>query len=470
MTNSPNPKEDCGCSKKEQDETKEMDDCPEGQTWNADTHQCEAKEMDDCPPGQHHNDAGDCVADESKKAIVIDEVPKWASTLQDQLKSLEARIGIKTETTKPKPLPTARVANQANDEFLSIQKIAEKLPKHLKEYGRFEIDIPVDYIRSFNTHMVKTSNGLREAYKTNEEPRTLKEAVTISGTHATQDLDTDVALVPGGISFQPVFQFAKFKQIGQGMDRARFFKTDLPANEDQTAASTANQGTQTLTSVEVVPSQIRGVYLIADSDEVENSPFDLVNAIVTASAASYDDYIATDMLDTKSREGTLNAGRWIRGDDGTVITTSDTASVALDEDGIFAGREYLENQGYLRGGVKPVVFLDPQQWRELVTSSEVTNLATRSIPSIWTDATLNTFAGCEIVVTNAVQHKSDQTNASIGAIMCVPKHSYGIASRRSVTVKFHEVPEDNTTRITTNYRVISGVIDATSIVRISTTD
>ena len=78
--------------------------------------------------------------------------------------------------------------------------------------------------------------------------------------------------------------------------------------------------------------------------------------------------------------------------------------------------------------------------------------------------------GVQLVVTNAVEHKSDQTNASINAIMCIPKHSYGIGIKRDVTVKMHEIPEDNQVRVNTTWRTKAGVIDATSIVRISTTD
>ena len=77
--------------------------------------------------------------------------------------------------------------------------------------------------------------------------------------------------------------------------------------------------------------------------------------------------------------------------------------------------------------------------------------------------------GCTIVRTNAIQEKDNTTNDAYNAIMCVPQHSYGIGSKRSVTVKFHEVSEDNQIWATTNFRIKSGVIDANSIIRISTT-
>jgi hypothetical protein len=289
----------------------------------------------------------------------------------------------------------------------------------LRKFGKFEFDISLESLRSINTKQTRDRTGaVTESFR--DSPLQLKEAVSISGTHATQDLDTDVAIVPGGISFKPVFQFAKTKRIEAGMDRARFFKTSIPSNGSQTVGTTPSQATQTFTSVEVTPSTITGVYLVGDFDEIENSPFDLLQAIVEGSAASYEDFVATDMLDTISAEGTLTPGLWIRGDTGATITSSDVASMAMDETGIAYGREYLENQGYLRGGIKPICFLDPQQWRELITSSNVTSLATRSAPDIWLKAELEQFMGVQLIVTNAVEHKNNTTNNAVNAYMCVP--------------------------------------------------
>ena len=46
---------------------------------------------------------------------------------------------------------------------------------------------------------------------------------------------------------------------------------------------------------------------------------------------------------------------------------------------------------------------------------------------------------------------------------------YGIGIKRDVTVKMHEVGEDNQVRVNTTWRTNTGVIDATSIVRVSST-
>ena len=482
----------CKCNK----EAKEME-CPDGQTFDASQDKCVKKaekkkealgdpksqdtqadvassgadvggqasevEAKDCPEGHTwDNEAKICKPADS--ADKTDEIGQTNTDIAKEVKALRKEVASYAKEAKK---PTAQVSEERGPQ--TWKSIAEQMVKDLSDKGKFTMNIPVEGLRSVQVKQVRDRTGqVTESFRS--KPLQIQEAVSISGTHATQDLDTDVAIVPGGITFIPVFEFAKTKRIGEGQDRARFFKSTIPANGSQTVGSTPSEATQTLTSIEVTPSTITGVYLIGDFDEIENSPFDLLQAIVEGSAASFEDFIATDMLDTVSKEGTLTPGLWIRGDTGATVTTSDTASVAMDETGVFVAREYLENQGYLRGGIKPVLFLDPQQWRELVTSTNVTSLATRTAPDIWLKAELEQFAGVQLVVTNAVQHNAAQTNAAINAIMCIPKHSYGIGIKRDVTVKMHEIPEDNQVRVNTTWRVKSGVLDATSIVRISTTD
>ena len=476
----------CDCNKKTEadDAPKE---CPEGQSFDVSQGKCVAKEsafgdpkadsttgdlagegadtgdkqeVEGCPEGHSIDPAsGVCQPSASDKTDSIGQTNTSIAT-EKKLASIEKTLKALSEKK-----PTAQVG--LDDGTYTWKQVAENMAPSLRKFGKFEFDINLESLRSVNTKQTKDRSGaITESFRAS--PLQLQEAVAISGTHATQDLDTDVALVPGGLSFRPVFEFAKVKRIEAGMDRARFFKTTIPANGSQTVGSTPSQGTQTFTAIEVTPSTITGVYLVGDFDEIENSPFDLLQAIVEGSAASYEDFVATDMLTTKSAEAALTAGLWIRGDTGATITSSNVASMVFDETAIAVAREYLENQGYLRGGIKPVAFLHPQQWRQLITSTNVTSLATRSAPDIWLKAELEQFMGVQLVVSNAVEEKS-QTNNAYNAIVCVPKHSYGIGIKRDVTVKMHEVGEDNQVRVNTTWRTNTGVIDATSIVRVSTT-
>jgi len=330
------------CSCKETDDKKE---CPEGQSFDVSQGKCVSKENvkeefgspgvdqkadlsdsgpdtgedqkvtnHECPPGHSYDSTTE------KCMPTSPEVPAIADTKADiskesRIKELENTVA---ELKMKEKKPTATVGDSDNS-VKSFKEIAKEYPRALAQYGTYKFTIPYNTLRGIKVGRADPKTGLQEAFR--NSPAQIQEAVTLSGTHATQDLDTDVAIIPGGISFVPVFQFAKVKEIAAGADRARFFKSTLPSNGTQTVGSTPAEATQTITSVEVTPSTITGTYLIGDFDEIENSPFDLLQVIVEGSSASYEDFVATDMLDTISKEGTLSPGLWIRADTGATATT-----------------------------------------------------------------------------------------------------------------------------------------------------
>ena len=435
-----------------------------------DIEECDCKaEMDyaDCPEEQKVD--GKC------PEIATEAIPNWAKELQtsyasisgklEKLVALEASAGIRQV-----PKPTATI-NTSSEPF-SLNKTLEKVQKWVESdrSGSCTVEIPVDVLRGFNTKKVQTSSGVREVYRNSFSKETkIREALGYTGTQALVDADTDVATETGGFSFVPVTQFAKYKEIAKGNDRARFFKHDLPAPGTQTPGTTATVGTMDIESIDVTPSTITGVHLEIDSDDIEDFPYDVVGTVIKASAERFDDFIATDMLDTVSAQGTLTPLAWIKASDGTTITSSDTASITFDPTAIAVGVRHLENQGLLRGGAKPVCFLHPKQFQELVEDSELSNYVQFANPSITQKYQMAELYGCTLVRTNTIQNITTQTNSAHNAIMCVPQHSYGVGSKRSVTVKLHEIPEDNQIWATTNWRIKAGVIDANSIVRISST-
>lgn len=433
---------------------------------------CEAKEMDHkCPEDQKVD--GKCPPMEKQETSSLEASVKALQTqytsisgLLEKLTAKEVEAGVREV-----PKPEAKVSNSSNEPF-NMANAIEKIKKWSESdrSGSVSIEIPVDYLRGINTVKVKTPSGIQERYRNGYAiENKVKEALGYTGTQALVDADPEVAVEPGGISFVPVTQFAKYKEIEKGSDRARFFKTDLPSTASQTPGTTATIGTMDIEAIDVIPSTITGVHLEIDTDDIENYPYDVVGTVVKASAASFDDFIATDMLDTVSAEGTLTPLKWIKGSDGTVITHTDTASVTMDPTGIATGVQHLENQGLLKGGAKPVCFLHPQQFKELVEDSELSNYVQFANPGITQKYQMAELYGCTLVRTNAVQEKDNTTNDAYNAIMCIPNHSYGVGSKRTVTVKLQEKPEDNQIWATTNWRIKSGVIDANSIIRISTT-
>ena len=72
--------------------------------------------------------------------------------------------------------------------FESWKEIAEAIIPALEQFGKYEFNIPVDGIRSINTRQVRDRTGaVTESFR--DSPLQIREAVSISGTHATQDLD-----------------------------------------------------------------------------------------------------------------------------------------------------------------------------------------------------------------------------------------------------------------------------------------
>lgn len=445
--------------------------CPEEQS-----QEVSKKEMDgECEVGYHKDDEGKCVKDEApaeesenqKILKKLEQIQTDYSSFKghlDKLKTLEAEAGVR------KPQPTAKVSS-GNEPF-SMAKVMEKVHKWLESDrdSSCTVTIPVDVLRGVNTKRVNTRYGVQEVYRNGYESQLkINEALGYTGTQSTDAVDPAVAMEPGGFSYLPITQFAKYKELKQGENLARFFKHDLPAPATQTPGTTATVGTMDIESIEVTPSTITGVHLEVDTDDIENNPYDTVGVVVKASAARFDDFIATDMLDTVSAEGTLTPLRWIKASDGSTITSSDTASVSMDSLGIAKGVAVLRNQGLLQGGVKPVCVMHPDQYEDLLTDTGITNFTQFANPGITQNGEIGELYGCRIVVSNAVQINSAQTNTAQNALMFIPNHSYGVASGRNVTVKFHEIPEDNQIWVTTNWRIKSGVIDANSIIRLSST-
>ena len=308
---------------------------------------CPSKEMDyaDCPEDQKVD--GKCPAPKEEtntlEASVKALQTQYASIsgLLEKLTAKEIEAGVRAV-----PQPEAKVSN-SNEPF-NMANAIEKVNKWIESdrSGSCSIEIPVDVLRGINTVKVRTPTGIQERYRNGYAiDQKVKEALGYTGTQALVDADTDVAMEPGGASFVPVTQFAKYKEIQKGSDKARFFKHDLPSLATQTPGTTATVGTMDIEAIDITPSTITGVHLEIDTDDIENYPYDVVGTVVKASAAKFDDFIATDMLDTVSAEGTLTPLAWIKGTDGTIITSSDVASLTLDPTGIAEGVEKLENQG-----------------------------------------------------------------------------------------------------------------------------
>ena len=200
---------------------------------------------------------------------------------------------------------------------------------------------------------------------------------------------------------------------------------------------------------------------------MEDFNVDLIKMITDGAVRRQIDYEANAVLNTASAEGTLTPLKWIKGTDGTVITSSDVASLTMKASGFSAAVAALVREGYTRDQL--IVAMHPDTVRDLLLASDTTPYVANGLSQVTTTGIIERIYGVEVLETNKIEWKDNTTNDAYNSLMFVKNHTYVLGAKRDLTIKFHEIPEDNTIGVTCNWRVKGGVLDANSIVRISTT-
>gem|GEM_PF-4976015 len=148
--------------------------------------------------------------------------------------------------------------------------------------------------------------------------------------------------------------------------------TSCKNNTEPTASS------QTVTKLTATPS-IRVAYQKIGYTQIENAPFDLVQAVQDHMALNLINDEATDMLSTVY--DAVSPTNWVRGD-GTVITSDDIATNVMKRDAITRAKSLIANQGH---DVRPgnlVLFLTPKAYHELLTDTNLNNFYQWAQPGI----------------------------------------------------------------------------------------
>lgn len=437
---------------------------------------CTVKEAEDCPEDKKID--GKCPAE--KKVQETDSVPTWAQDLSskmekistdyssmsgklENLKVLEVNAGVRAEVPKPE----AEVNNQKAD-VVTIGNIAEKLKEAFSEGRDLKLTIPYDQIRATAVNTEKSGrNGIKESFKSgNARKHQIQEVgFTFTNTHTAIDQVPGVQTVPGGVDFAPLRQYTNFKFPPKGQASATFYKKTLPDTLVQVAGTTVTESSMTYTAINISPTAIAGSYLKVDSDDNEDVPYDLAAETIDAIGQTVIDYEDNQIANVAPAAST--PGLWINGNTGATITHDDISGMTLDPSAVGKGVAYLRNKGYLKGGVKPVLFAHPTAVDQLLRDGDISSYVQFSNDQITTSGVIPELYGCQIVATNSVATMDNTTNDTYRNILCVPGITFGSVAKRELNVKFHEIPENNQIGITANWRFKSGTIDADSFVQIS---
>lgn len=428
---------------------------------------CKTKEMEDCPEDQKID--GKC----PEKKTEAETIPSWAKELQTSYQSISGKLEKLTALeqvagVREVPKPTAQVNNSSSD-VVTMENIAEKMAKAFSEGRDLTLEIPYDDARGLAVSTQQIGrNGIKESFKTaNTRKHQIKEVgFTFTGTHTAIDQISGVQTVPGGVDYAPLRQYTNYQVVPKGKDSATFYKKSLPDTLVQVPGTTVTESSMTYTAVNVQPSAIAGSYFKIDSDDEENVPYSIAAETVDAIGQTVVDYEDNAIANTAAAAAT--PGLWVNGNTGATITHDDISGMTLDPSAVGKAMAYLRNQGYLKGGARPVLFAHPTAVDQLIRDADLPNYVQFSNSNITTSGIFPTLYGCDIVSTNSVATMDNTTNDTYRNIMCVPGITFGSASKRVLKVQYHDIPEDNQIRVTANWRFKAGVIDASSMVQIST--
>ncbi|MGH9910775.1 MAG: hypothetical protein ACRD32_09045, partial [Nitrososphaerales archaeon] len=221
---------------------------------------------------------------------------QFKDSQQKQLDKLTELIGaVNNYKVKPKDepvTPTTKVDDthktSKKDEYENVVKFFEEIKTHPRSSSQMGITWTAD----------KEDYMLAHGYLSPEALKSKMEAsnsVTTTNTFGI-NFSKQVLLVPGGRMKTPVRQYAQVVML-DGQDTANFYTINSLAFGSITEGTVPSASTQTVTRVQAVPSLVGALELIGYS-QIENAPYNLVDAVNEANILAGIDAEAIDMLDT----------------------------------------------------------------------------------------------------------------------------------------------------------------------------
>ena len=293
------------------------------------------------------------------------------------------------------------------------------------------------------------------------------EAFTISAGDMPQLFSKQVYLVPGGRMRVPIRQFLD-TQIIEDADRYNWYTVNGFAFDGTQAEGTAEtEESQTITKVTATPALVRALQTVNYSD-IENAPFDLIEAFNRAAALGALDAEAVDVLDTVYNA--ITPTNWVEGD-GNVITEDDTtAPGVLQQEAIYRGNQLVQNQGGDTSPGNMVAFLHPKSLADLiidVTNEFFTGGAGNATPlNAASMGVLENRLGVDIVATNAV-HAQDNTTNDVYRNVLMMKGTIGLAVAADLQIEAQRRPDLSAVKVGARHRLKGAIIDETMTCRLS---
>jgi len=468
-------------------------ECPPNSTWNADTGSCEPSGDSAGAVGGGGTGAAETPNKEqfykmfeslmASHAVYNQELladfkeyntanlNRWAEKMGlPQYKPESAAFGVKTEAssyvddTSAKSIYQDTVAGPAA--FFEACTNKGTHPDLKSGYTEWYIR-PEGYFSTLKKGWM--NYGSNQAHgKIEGEQKSKSEAFTITGGDMPQIFSKQVYLVPGGRMRVPIRQFLDTKII-ESADRHNWYKVNGFDFDDVTneGSEPTTEEAQTITKVVAIPALVRANQTVRYSD-IENAPFDLIEAFNRAAALGVLDAEATDVLDTVYNA--ITPTNWVD-EAGVVITEDDTTTPSTaTQEMLYGATQLIQNQGGDTSPGNMVAFLHPKPLKELIQDVTAEFWTGQGNPTPLHSTALGVLEnrlGMDIVATNAVNANDGTTTDTYRNILAM-KASIGLAVAAELQIEAQRRPDLSAVKVGARHRIKGAVIDETMTCRMST--
>lgn len=395
----------------------------------------------------------------------IDEINQRTKEMKEMISEAKERINKMTQVdelnaqikalqdAENKRYQVARISTE-NNKFTGkdLEFIAKEGVQNLRKNGfySFSVDMP--------------HSTVLDMY----DRKKIEEAISFSGTQSqTTAAMNDVFVLPGGKYAKSIRDLVRFKEIADGDKTINFYKGDVPDSGTITEGSDTSAATHALTTVTLAADTVTGVAQVVKQADIENSPFEVFSYL--AQTARIEALHKESYLVFNTAAAAATPHLWIKGSDGSTITTDDTASVKMEPVALATALQDLETSQYDIGFGDAFCALHAKQLRELRTTSNLTTYIQQGDATITKTGRLTHLYGIELIQMPNIVKYTAQTNQAYRAVVGIKGHTFALGSHREVMVDLLKIPKQSAYDWTWSQRKNATTFDANSFIQISTT-
>ena len=424
----------------------EEDPCKEGWTLNKETGKCEKNKVADVAPESKAEST------EATKTVDIN-----VNVTKDEAKTEDVKPSVDVEALKTEM--KAEILKEMGDKFTPKSDVAVDTAPLIVDWKKAESDkYTPEFVKAGLEVGKVTMHINKEDWIAEHSQNLVTEAVSTSGTVSQIKTTTDIIIIPGSNTFEPIRSLGQFEALSVGENTAKFWTVDVSAFGTAAGVIDGKIGTvggHTLSAITVTTAP-RGVLQQVTKDQLRDFPAKFMEKLkeVMRLAAIKDEHnlivqtLASTDNDFNNGTTAVTAGKpvHLRGDTGALCdaiatedATAEFAPVALKK-----SRRYLAQRGHNPVHNRLVAIISSRQYDALIDDATIANYIEQGNPSISEQGLLSRFFGIEIMVSEELL----VANNAQRALVLVANKAFALASQKEMEIQMAEQIEGQYVNIT----------------------